>query len=185
MGATMGPNRKKDKKYKDPLDDLRTDLSGAGAGAAGGAAAAVGVDRGQTLSGVHTNARINGAGTTAPTNLSGAGVPPGATAGNQGGMGGRGMMGGMPMGAGAGGMGSKGAKKPDDVPAAHQSREQVGYNSITDAVEGGLLSRSTSAAPEFPFKEDNEGIRPGNPQRWDSDLGKWVTVDIEHDERWK
>ena len=80
--------------------------------------------------------------------------------------------------SGAGGMGSSGAKKPDNTPAAHQSREQVGYNSITDAVEGGIISRSTTSEPEFPFKEA-EDIRPGNPQRWDADLGRWVDVPLE------
>lgn len=166
-GALTPPKKDKKKEYKNPLDDLRTDLAGAGAGAGGAAAAAgmAGIDRGQTAHGVHTNARISGPGTNAPTNLSSSGTPPGgnASGGPQGGMARGGMMGG-PLGSGSA-SGSRGAKKADDTPAAFQDRAMSGEDSIREGVEGGIISRNTSSEPEPMYPEHPDEVAKRKAQR--------------------
>lgn len=66
----------------------------------------------------------------------------------QGGMGmrgGMGGMGGMMGGMGAGGAGKKGKERPTILTS---NRDQLGKESLEEAVEGGLLGRSTSKKPE-------------------------------------
>lgn len=164
-GGSLGkPNKKDDKKGRDPLDDLRGVLPSEGGTAVGGAAA-LGIDRGATAHGVHTNARISGPGTTAPTNLSSSGAPPGGNPGGPQGAGrGMGPMGMGPMGGGAA-TGSRGAKKAEDTPAAFQDRSLSGQDSIDESVEGGLISRSTSEYPESPFPEHPDEVAKRKAER--------------------
>lgn len=178
-GALTPPRRDRD---KDKNSDLATDLSGAEAGAATAGAAGLTstVDRGQTVTGAHTKADISGMNQQSVQAGKG-GAPP--AGGVQGGGAMRGM-GAMPLGSGAGGMGSSGAKKSDLGPAAHQDRKQVGHDTVSEAVEGGIISRTTTSEPEFPYREIEEELKPGKPQnRWDSQRGKWIKPVNEED--WK
>lgn len=141
-GGAGARNRKRDKT------EPRTDLSGAGfvAGGLGGAAAgaaAAGVDRGVSVSGVNTKADTSGLG----TNLSGAGGKPGgggAPTPNM--MRGGGMMGGPMMGGMGSGAGGGTKAKPDIKPLI-KDRDLHGLDSIKDAIPGGNIGRDT-AKPE-------------------------------------
>lgn len=145
-GSTTGTGarNRRDRRY-----EPNTDLSGAGvvaggvAGAAGTAGAA-GIDRGASVAGVNTKADTSGLG----TNLSGANGKPGggaaAPTGNM--MRGGGMMGGMgAMGSGAQSGGSK--EKPDIKPLI-KDRDLNGLDSLKDAIDGGIIGRNTSEAPD-------------------------------------
>ncbi|MGF2946535.1 hypothetical protein [Mycobacterium sp. Lab-001] len=138
-GAGSPRDRKKD-DGKDPLDGLKTDLSGAGAdGAAAGVAAGAALDRGTTAHGMHTRADVSGI--NRPAVGGGAGQAPPSQP-QQGG-----MMGG-PMGSGAGGAGGGGKPKPrPDIKSADP--KQHGHDSVRESVEGGLLGRDTAEEPKF------------------------------------
>lgn len=145
-GSTTGTGAR---NRRDRRNEPNTDLSGAGVVAGGvagavGAAGAAGIDRGASVSGVNTKADTSGLG----TNLSGASGKPGggaaAPTGNM--MRGGGMMGGMgAMGSGAQQANSK--EKPDIKPLI-KDRDLNGLDSLKDAIDGGIIGRSTSEAPD-------------------------------------
>lgn len=157
-GAT--PRDRKDKDGKDPLDDLRTDLSGNGDGAGVGAAAALNVntsptDRGATTQGAHTRADVSGINRPAVGGGAGQAPPPQPQQG--------GMMGG-PMGSGAGGAGSGKPKPRPEIKSSDPA--QVGHDSVAEAIPGGLFG-------SLPESTDN-GSKNISGKRWDQLQGKWV-----------
>lgn len=138
-------SRKRDRK-----DEPRTDLSGAGfvAGGLGGAAAgaaAAGVDRGVSVSGVNTKADTSGLG----TNLSGAGGKPGGGGAPTPNMMRGGMMGGMGPMMGGMGSGAQGTTKdrPDIKPLV-KDRDLNGLDSLERGIDGGIIGRDTAEAPD-------------------------------------
>lgn len=153
LGAT--PPRRDDNKRRDPLDDLKTDLSGATGLAAGSALGSTTTERGNTASGIHTKADTTGV--NSPS-LSGNGTKPGAApSGSQGGAGMRGMNA-MPFGSGAG-LGS-GTTKGKERPFIQSSdKNQYGFSSREESVEGGLIGRDTAESPKFPYRNDDDGKR--------------------------
>ncbi|MEY8013936.1 hypothetical protein [Mycobacterium servetii] len=154
-GATLPKDKDKDKdKGSDPLDDLKTDLSGDAAAGAAGAAAGAAMERGATIQGAHTRADISGLNRPAVGAVGGAQpVPP------QGGM----MSG--PMGAGVPGGGGAGGSKPKpraDIKSSDP--KQHGMDSIEDAVEGGILGRTTAEKPD---------LTPNSSVTEDKERGRW------------
>lgn len=157
----MRRNRDKDKRNH----DLATGLTGAAGGAAAvmGGAAAAGVDRGVSVSGVNTKADTSGLG----TNLSGANGPKPGSGTGPGGMLGRAPMGmvGPMAGAGAGAGGTT-KEKPDIKPGVKDAALH-GTDELKDAVPGGLVGRDT-AEPE-----DETGVdRFFDKEEWKRKNGK-------------
>ena len=133
---------------KDPLSDLKNDVpfsdsdigtSTSGDTSGDGGSAVGGVGHSVTA---RTSADVSGVNSPAVSAGAGRGAAPAAGGMMGGGMGGGGMMGAGGAGAGAGG---KGKERPDiksSDPAQH------GKDSLDEAIEGGLLGRSTSKKPE-------------------------------------
>lgn len=151
MLGTTQPRRNDDKKYQDPLTALATETSGAAGLAAGSALGSTTTERGNTASGIHTKADTTGVNSPA---VGGNGTKPGAApSGSQGGAGMRGMNA-MPFGSGAG-MGG-GTTKGKERPFIQSSdKNQYGFSSREESVEGGLIGRDTAQPPKFPYRNDD------------------------------